>query len=85
MVVQVLAKGWVATDSLQYLGTITEADELRVGVGTRHTIETQNLLLGIVGYHEELVVLAHHLDVVGSQPERPVALLRLLAVCHLLA
>ena len=84
MVVQVLAKGWVATDALQYLGTIAEADELRVGVGTRHTIEAQNLLLGIVGYHEELVVLAHHLDVVGSQPECPVAHLRLLAVCHLL-
>ena len=85
LLIEVLAESRVAADAFQDLSTVTELDEIHVGGLVRHLVVAQNLLLGIVGYHEETVVLAHQLDVGTVQPERPVTLLVLFLLRHLLA
>ena len=70
LLIEVLAESRVAADAFQDLSTVTELDEIHVGGLVRHLVVAQNLLLGIVGYHEETVVLAHQLDVGTVQPER---------------
>lgn len=85
LIVQILAKGGIAADSLQYLGAVAESYAARIGGAVGNLVETENLLLGIVGDHEQAVVLAHQFYVVACEPIGPERLCALGVSRHLLA
>lgn len=82
---QVASHGWIGADALQYLCRVSELDKLFWGVWLWHSVESLDLLLGIVWNHEETIVTLHLNDVGSGEPIHPTLLMLLLTFLHRLA